>query len=180
MALGSARPLQATDLWKMDEDRSAGVLSERLVNHFIERQRKAKEFNENLADPNFRLPWKQRMSFALRPNGGKREAEYREKTGKRKASLAWALSDTFGWYFWSAGFIKFTGDLAQAFSPLVIRAIISWSAEWEYARETGGQKPNIGRGVGMAIGLLAMMSFASITIHHFFLRKFWAQILDSG
>lgn len=170
MALGSARPLQATDLWKMDEARSAGVLSETLVKHYTERQRKAEEFNQRLADPNFRLPWQQRMSFALWSNGGKREAEYRSKTGKRKASLAWSLSDTFGWYFWSAGFLKFAGDLTQSFSPLVVRAIISWSSDWEAARRNGGPKPDTGRGVGMAIGLLCMLAFYSIATHHFFLR----------
>lgn len=171
MALGSARPLQATDLWKMDDARSAGLLSQKLLTNYMERDRKAKEYNEKLSDPNFRLPWKKRISFALRPSGGKREKEWREKTGKRKASLAWALSDTFGWYFWSAGFIKFVGDLSGAFSPLVVRAIIKWSTEYEYARTLGTPKPSIGRGIGMAIGLFAMLSVYSISAHHFFISK---------
>jgi hypothetical protein len=171
MALGSARPLQATDLWKMDEARSAGVLSERLITHYQARQKAAIEYNERLADPSTPLPWRQRVKFAFVSNREQREKEYREKDGKKVPSLAWALSDTFGLYFWTAGFIKVAGDLTSAFTPLVIRAIITWSAEWEVARRTGAPKPDTGRAVGMAIGLLAMMVFVSICNHHFFLRK---------
>lgn len=171
MALGAARPLQATDLWKMDDDRSAGVLSDRLITHFEERRRKADEYNAKLADPNTPLPFTKRVRFAFAKNRAEKEKEYRTKTGKKEANLAWALSDTFGWYFWSAGLIKFVGDLSSAFTPLVIRALIAWSAQWQAARAVGSPRPDIGRAVGMAIGLFAMMCFASLTIHHFFIRK---------
>ncbi len=171
MALGSARPLQATDLWRLDDARSAGVLSEKLMMNFQRRQQEAKDFNARLADPSSKLPLKQRIKFRFAKNGAQKEKEYREKTGKREASLAWSLSDTFGWYFWLAGLIKVAGDLAASFTPLVIRAIIAWSADWERARRTGGEKPNTGRAVGMAIGLFAMTVFTSVTNHHFFLSK---------
>jgi len=172
MALGSARPLQATDLWRMDDARSAGKLSDDLIMYFEKRQVKAKEYNERLADPSSPLPFKQRVRLAFGGNRAEREKEFRTKTGKQEASLAWALSDTFGLYFWMAGPIKVLGDLASAFTPLLIRSIIKWSAKWQAAKDLGRPTPDVGQAVGMAIGLFLLLVTASITIHHFFLREF--------
>jgi hypothetical protein len=171
MALGSARPLQATDLWRMDDARSAGKLSDDLIMYFEKRQVAAREYNERLADPSTPLPLKQRIRLAFGKNRAEREKEYREKTGKKQASLAWALSDTFGRYFWLGGPIKVLGDLAGAFTPLLIREIIKWSAKWQVAKDRGLPRPDVGHAVGMAIGLFLLLVTASLTIHHFFLRE---------
>lgn len=171
MALGSARPLQATDLWRMDADRSAGKLSDDLIKYFEKRQVKAKEYNERLADPSTPLPFSQRVRLAFGGKRAERENEYRTKTGKKEASLAWALSDTFGMYFWLAGPIKVVGDLASAFTPLLIRAIIKWTTRWQAARDRGLPEPSTGEAAGLAIGLFLLLVTASLTIHHFFLRE---------
>ena len=34
------------------------------------------------------------------------EADWRECAGRKEASLAWALNDTFGWSFWVGGLFK--------------------------------------------------------------------------
>ena len=171
IALGSALPLQPTDLWRMDDDRSAGKLSDDLIRYFEKRQVAAREYNERLADPSSPLPFKQRVRLAFGKNRAEREKEYRTKSGKQVASLAWALSDTFGLYFWLAGPIKVLGDLASAFTPILIREIIKWSSRWQAAKDRGLPAPDVGRAVGMAIGLFLLLLTASITIHHFFLRE---------
>jgi hypothetical protein len=171
MALGSARPLQATDLWRMDDKRSAGLQADRLSEKYHARQQRAIAYNTRLADPKTPLPLVQRTLYPFLPHRERREHDYRTKYGKKKASLAWALSDTFGWYFWSAGLIKVVSDGATSTTPLVMRAIIKWSTQYHAAGRGIGEYPNIGRGVGLAIGLLCMLCFASMGVHHFFVRE---------
>ncbi|WWC90534.1 uncharacterized protein L201_005470 [Kwoniella dendrophila CBS 6074] len=178
MALGSARPLQETDLWKMDEERSAHILSERLLISYAERKRVAAEYNAKLSDPNTPLPLSKRILYPLMPNRAKREKEYREKHGKKQASLALALNDVFGWFFVSAGVIKLFGDVCQAVTPLLIRSLIKWSTQWQIAEATGQPKPAIGRGVGMAIGLLLLLLVSSLSIHHYFVRSMGVGVLS--
>ncbi|ORX38364.1 P-loop containing nucleoside triphosphate hydrolase protein [Kockovaella imperatae] len=170
MALGSARTLQATDLWKMDDARSAAVLSEKFVGHLQDRQVRAAEYNRLLADPKTPLPLRQRIYFSLLPNRKEREHEYRTKTGKRTASIGWALSDTFGAYFWAGGLLKMMADLSQSTTPLTLRAIINWSTKYDHKRKHGGPGPGIGLGIGLAFVILAQLLISSWGIHHFFVR----------
>ncbi|WWC63484.1 uncharacterized protein I303_106087 [Kwoniella dejecticola CBS 10117] len=178
MALGSARPLQETDLWKMDEARSARGLAEKLRTSYAARTKKANEYNARLADPNTPLPFSKRVAYSLMSNREKREKEYREKHGKKHASLALALNDVFGWYFMSAGVIKLFGDVCQAVTPLLIRSLITWSTDWQLAEATGQPKPKIGNGVGMAIGLLLLLLTSSLSIHHYFVRSMGVGVMS--
>ncbi|WWC71394.1 uncharacterized protein I206_105349 [Kwoniella pini CBS 10737] len=178
MALGSARPLQETDLWKMDDARSAKGLAEKLRISYADRTKKANEYNARLSDPNTPLPFSKRMTYPLMPNRQKREKEYREKHGKKHASLALALNDVFGWYFMSAGVIKLFGDVCQAVTPLLIRSLIKWSTNWQLAEVTGQPKPKIGNGVGMAIGLLLLLVTSSLSIHHYFVRSMGVGVMS--
>ena len=171
MALGSARPLQPTDMPKMDAARSAGLLSDQLVANYAARQQKALEYNARLKDLNTPLPFPQRFTYPLLPHREKRENDFRAKRGTKSASLAWSLSDTFGWYFWLGGVIKVFGDTASATTPLVLRALIKWSTQWQAAQSGLADYPSYGKGVGLAIALFLMLCVASATIHHFFVRK---------
>ncbi|WRT68580.1 uncharacterized protein IL334_005558 [Kwoniella shivajii] len=171
MALGSARPLQETDLWKMDDARSAQLQADKLLRYYEARTIAAKEYNTRLADPKTPLPLSRRLIYPLMPNRQKREKAYRETHGKKRASLAMSLLDVFGWYFMSAGVIKLFGDVCSAVTPLLIKALIKFSTNWQLAEATGGAKPKIGNGVGMAIGLLLLLVVASLSIHHYFVRS---------
>lgn len=170
MALGSARPLQPTDMWKMDEARSAERVSRRLVAKFTARQKKAEEYNARLADPANPLPRSRRILYALLPNREKREHDYRTKYGRKTPSLAWALSDTFGLYFWAGGLLKVVGDTSSAVTPLVMRQIIAWIATRDAARRAGLPEPGYGYPIGMSFVLFALLFITSITVHHFFVR----------
>jgi len=77
----------------------------------------------------------------------------------------------------STGLFKVAGDAAQMMSPLLVKALIRFSQEgtpedWYLAdrivyraEQDGTPKPNIGRGIGMAIGLWALVVFQSICQH---------------
>ena len=50
MRLGYSRPLEATDLYKLQDHRASGAIAERIATSFEERQRKAAEYNARLAN----------------------------------------------------------------------------------------------------------------------------------
>ncbi len=56
MTLGYARPLEASDLWKLQDHRSAGVISESILNSFDARRKKADDYNVRLANGEIKPP----------------------------------------------------------------------------------------------------------------------------
>lgn len=178
MALGAARPLEATDMWKLDEKRSAGKQGAELADHYADRKKAADEYNTRLADPSTPLPLLQRLTFPLLPHRQKREHDYRTKNGQRKPSLAMALSDTFGTTFWIAACYKLFADVGTACSPLLIRALIKWSQRYELSQKGIGSKPGYGEGAGYALGLLFLLLASSMGLHHYFARTMAVGVLS--
>lgn len=120
LSLGYARPLEATDLWKLQEGRGAAHVASLITESFTRRLREAEEYNKRLANGEVK-PGLKGVWWSIRGKREEKEREWREKTGKKKASLAWALNDSVKWWFWSAGLLKVVGDTAQVTSPLVVK-----------------------------------------------------------
>ena len=122
MRLGYSRPLETTDLYKLQDDRSSGILAEKIARSFEERQRKAEEYNTRLANgeisPGLKGVW-----WSIRGQRLEREKEWREKTGKQKPSLARAANDSVFWYFWIGGILRLVSDVALITSPLLVKVI---------------------------------------------------------
>jgi len=122
MRLGYSRPLEATDLYKLQDSRSSGVVAEKIIRSFEKRQRKAAEYNSRLADgeisPGIKGIW-----WSIRRQRQEREKEWREKTGKKKASFTLAVNDSVFWFFWSAGILRLISDVALITSPLLVKVI---------------------------------------------------------
>lgn len=177
MALGAARQLAPTDLYKLRPERDASYLSQKLGQAFQKRWEAADAYNILLEKGQVKAPLMKRLkwTFGMGPEKGKttgeKEKDWRERTGRKEPDLAWALSDVFGMYFWSAGLIKVFGDTAQIMTSLVVKAIITFSTEYSVAKSTGAPLPNIGRGIGMCIGLFLLLVTASLCVNHFFLRS---------
>jgi hypothetical protein len=121
MVLGYARPLEASDLWKLQDHRSSEVIAEAILDSFEARRKKADEYNARLANGEIRPPLKLRLISLLRGNREERVKRWREKDGRKKPSLMWAMNDSIKWWFWSGGFLKIIGDTAQITSPLVLK-----------------------------------------------------------
>lgn len=102
--------------------------------------------------------------------------------GKQTIGLAGAISDTFFWQFWGAGMIKIAGDMCQVLSPLVTKALINFSTQSYYANQgyPGFVKPEIGVGVGLAIGLWLMQIVYSLATNQFFARSATTGVLARG
>ena len=124
LGLGYARSPEATDLYKLAPDRGASHISELITESFLRRVQQAEEYNERLANgeigPGIKGVW-----WSITGKRETKEREWREKTGKRKASLVWAMNDSVKWWFWSGGALKVVGDVAQVTSPLVVK--VCWS-----------------------------------------------------
>ncbi|KAJ1301602.1 hypothetical protein OPQ81_008850 [Rhizoctonia solani] len=170
LSLGYARPLEAPDLWKLQDSRSAEVMSSRILENFERRKAKADAYNERLKNgeigPGLRGVW-----WTLRGERAKREQQWREKDGLKKPSLMLAMNDSVKWWFWTGGLCVLISNVAQICSPLLVKAIIRFGQE-SYAKHRAGiPAPPIGRGVGLAIGLFLLQLVSALGIQHGFYRS---------
>lgn len=177
---GYRRPLQATDLWRLDESRESAALADKFLANLDRRQARAEEWNASLdkVDAGWRrLQWDARALWSLpekyetygpRATRAERRAtlerEWREHSGRRQGSLAWALTDTFPSFWWTGPW-KLAGDLSMAFAPLFTKQIIRYAQEVEQAHSLGQPYPAVGRGVGFALGLVALRLFSITCIN---------------
>ena len=175
----------------MDSSREAEFLSGVLDRSWDRRVKEAEEWNKKLLDGEIHPSLFRKMGWVAKAIGKKTEGlirkktsepgkenermslsawynamdhEWRTKTGLREANLAWALNDTFGLHFWLGGLFKVVGDTSQLMGPLLVKAIINFGKE-SFAEKQDGRKPNIGRGVGMAIGLFCLTICTSVCQH---------------
>jgi hypothetical protein len=120
LSLGFARPLEAPDLYKLQEGRGASLIASAIEKSYDTRRTKAAEYNERLAKgeigPGLKGLW-----WSIRGVRAEREKQWREKDGKRRASLVLAMNDSVFWWFWSGGILKVISDTAQITSPLVVK-----------------------------------------------------------
>jgi hypothetical protein len=106
-------------------DRGASHISDLITDSFLRRVQRAEEYNERLANgeigPGIKGVW-----WSITGKREAKEKQWREKTGKKKASLVWAMNDSVKWWFWSGGMLKVVGDVAQVTSPLVVKVCWLW------------------------------------------------------
>lgn len=76
--LGYARPLETTDLWKMDETRMSHVYADRILASFDRRQKAADAYNTRLANGEIG-PGMKGLWWSLRGTRAEREKQWREK-----------------------------------------------------------------------------------------------------
>ncbi|KAJ7513244.1 ABC protein [Mycena galericulata] len=178
MVLGYQRTLQATDLWKMGPEQEAGYLSEKLDAAWARRVAAAEDWNARLDRGDVGPGWLKRVAWALPGrDGAALEKAWREKDGRREASLAWALNDVLGHMFWRGGVFKVISDTSQLMGPLLVKALINFAQARSQAKASGEKPASIGNGVGMAIGLFCVIVLASICQHQFFFRSMITGVL---
>ncbi|KAL0575903.1 hypothetical protein V5O48_006076 [Marasmius crinis-equi] len=180
LRLGYRRPLEATDLYKLTDDRSARYIGDQILASWERRQKEAEEYNERLANGEISPGWWKKVRWTLSGSRAEKEKNWREKDGKKTPSLAFAMNDSVKWWFWSGGMLKVLGDTAQITTPLLVKAIINFATDSYRGHLTGGPVPGIGKGIGLAIGLLALNVFGSLCLHHFFYRATSTGVLIRG
>lgn len=99
----------------MDDSRSSEILSSKFDESWARRKRYAETWNANLAkglvEPGrFRqVLWFFRSISAGKGYHTRRkelEKRWREVEGRKEASIALALNDALGWFFWTGGMFK--------------------------------------------------------------------------
>ncbi|OBZ72495.1 Oligomycin resistance ATP-dependent permease YOR1 [Grifola frondosa] len=181
LKLGYARPLEASDLYKLQDHRSSAVIADKILASFKSRSEKAAAYNARLASGEIKLGWRA-LWWSIRGNRVEREKRWRDHDGRQRASLVLAMNDSVKWWFWSAGLLKLIADVATVLSPLLVKALINFATESYSAHRAGqlGDIPPVGKGVGIAIGLLAIQTLSSLCTHHFFYRATSTGVLLRG
>lgn len=182
LRLGYARPLEATDLYRLQESRSAKVIADKITKSFKERVEAADSYNDRLRNGKFSPGQLRSLWWFCKGNRKERERRWREKDGQKKASLVLSLNDSVLWWFWSAGALKVISDSAQMCTPLLVKAIINFSGE-AFASRHGGSassNPPVGKGIGLAVGLLLLQTLSFLCQSHFFQRSAAVGVLLRG
>ncbi|KAF9490797.1 ABC protein [Pleurotus eryngii] len=186
MVLGYQRTLQASDLWKMDDSRLSGNISDRLDAAWARRVEEANTWNKGIACGDIHPSLIRRLTWVLRslPKGTRYSQHkasllerWRKADGLKQPSLAWALNDTLGNLFWIGGAFKVFGDTTQLMGPLLVKAIINFGKARSAREAAGAEPPNIGQGIAMAIGLFCIVIVTSICQHQFFWRSMTTGVL---
>lgn len=120
LSLGYARPLEASDLYRLPDHRSAKIIGDKITASFDARVKKANEYNARLANGEISAGWRV-IWWSLRGNRAQREKLWREKDGRRRASLVLAMNDSIAYWFWSAGFLKLVADVSTILTPLLVK-----------------------------------------------------------
>jgi hypothetical protein len=120
LGLGYARRLEVTDLYKLQSERGAAHIADKITESFAHRMKIANEYNEKLANgeikPGLKVLW-----WTILGSREAKEKKWREETGRKKPSIVLAMNDSIKWWFWSASLFKIVGDTAQVTTPLVIK-----------------------------------------------------------
>ncbi|KAF8150782.1 ABC transporter [Crassisporium funariophilum] len=170
LSLGYARPLEAPDLWRLQPERGAAHIADHITASFERRVREAAEYNARLGRGEVRVGVRG-VWWSVRGGREGREREWRERGGRRRASLVWAMNDSVKWWFWSGGILKVVGDTAQVTSPLVVKAIINFASESYTSHRLSTPTPPIGKGIALTFVLFLLQLIASLCTHHFFYRS---------
>jgi ATP-binding cassette subfamily C (CFTR/MRP) protein 1 len=181
----------------MDPTRESRVLSAKLDASWARRVKEAESWNLRLLNGEIQPGLLRRTIWALRGKEAKKVAEkkWREVEGRKEASLAWALNDTFGLDFWLGGLYKVCifastvvgltraemtqvlGDTSQLMGPLLVKAIINFGKAHALAHAKGTTPPPVARGVVLAIGTFLVTVTASVCQHQFFWRSMTTGVL---
>lgn len=121
--LGFARPLEASDLWKLQDDRTAQHIARLIDESYQRRALVAREYNERLERGEINSLFFRSIWWSIRGNRAEKLTEWKKKA-KKSPSLVWAINDSVKWWFWTGGLLKVVGDVAQVTSPLVVKVSV--------------------------------------------------------
>ena len=95
--------------------------------------------------------------------------ERRVKRGDRYP-LLWAMHQTFFFEFWLGGMCQLMSSILQVIAPFTLRFLISFANDAYRAQQSNTRAPNIGKGIGLVIGITIMQMLQSLGTNHFIYR----------
>ncbi|KDN49338.1 hypothetical protein RSAG8_02040, partial [Rhizoctonia solani AG-8 WAC10335] len=177
LSQGYSRPLQASDMYQLGESRAAHVYSSRLQDAFERRRTALEDFKSRVEKHQAHPPSWRRFLWKLTGSQTRKEEQWRLMIAKSQPSLASALNDTVFWWFWIGGLYKGLADAGMICSPLLVKALINFASQSYAAHLAGTSTPSIGKGLGLAFGLLALQWLIMLLNVHAFHRSFTTGVL---
>ncbi|KAJ1310438.1 hypothetical protein OPQ81_007171 [Rhizoctonia solani] len=177
LSQGYSRPLQATDMYNLGESRGAHLYSSRLQDAFERRRAAVEDFKTRVENNQAHPPSWRRLLWRLSGSQTRKEEQWRRTMAKSQPSLAGALNDTVFWWFWIGGFYKGLADAGTICSPMLVKALINFASQSYAAHLAGSSAPSIGKGLGLAFGLLALQWLIMFLNVHAFHRSFTTGVL---
>ena len=115
--------------------------------------------------------WRVNPNRASDPLMDKMMTSFRRRVARgERHPLVWALYDTCRPEFLLGGACAMFSSLFQVFSPFATRYLIQFATDAYYADKNGTPGPDIGHGVGLAIGITFMQICQSTATNHFIYR----------
>ncbi|KAF6757182.1 ABC protein [Ephemerocybe angulata] len=179
VTLGNERSLEVSDLWKVDDQRSAEYLSTHLDAAWERRRQEALSIaTGDTAPSRSRRIWWNVRTLATSDTQEGLEQRWRSEAGSAPPSLPGALNEVVGSFFWIGGLCKVFADICQMMGPVFIKAIINFAKERSKAQERAEEGPRLLKGIALAIGLLLLTISTSLAHHQFFWRSIVAGTLS--
>ncbi|KUI71771.1 Oligomycin resistance ATP-dependent permease YOR1 [Cytospora mali] len=96
------------------------------------------------------------------------DASFKRRVAQgQKYPLLWALHEIYAFEFWVGGMCQLSSTIMQVMSPFTLRYLIQFATDAYLAQTTGSPAPNIGRGLGLVIGVTGMQILQSLGTNHF-------------
>lgn len=154
LTAGYTRPMEKDDLYLLQPHRCSEHLGSQLLAALEKRRKQRQDYveaNPNKIDKPAKIP-----------------------------PLMWAMNDIVFRYFWIGGLLKLLADVGTITSPLLVRALINFGRDSYNLRGDRDQAPNLGSGVGLAIGLFLVQALCVFLNVHAFNRGFGTGIILRG
>ncbi|KAM7188324.1 P-loop containing nucleoside triphosphate hydrolase protein [Naviculisporaceae sp. PSN 640] len=108
---------------------------------------------------------------AVEPLTDKMRASFKRRVANGdKYPLLWAVHETFFFEFWLGGACQLSSSIMQVISPFTLRFLIQFATDAWIANNTGGPPPDIGRGIGLVLGVTALQIVQSLGTNQFIYR----------
>lgn len=176
IALGYSRPYSKEEIYLLPESSDSLLFGEMLERYLARYQREIKEEEEAAAS----------AASSQNQNEKKKNRKKKKKWFRPNFlnSPSWrltrAINSTIFTWFWIGGLIKLLADSATICSPLLLRAIVQFLTKSEKNRKAGNPEPSLGEGMGLSIGLGALLAFGVMANVHGFYRGYTSGILIRG
>lgn len=121
MAIGYARPLEKSDLYKLPSSRDSAKYAKRVEDAFEKRRLRANEINDLIDRNELEAPVRLRILWSATGDATRKREEWLRKLPRAEPSLALALNDSIFWWLWIGGILKLIADVGTVMVPLLIR-----------------------------------------------------------
>ncbi|EAU31453.1 hypothetical protein ATEG_08280 [Aspergillus terreus NIH2624] len=116
--------------------------------------------------------WLVNPDRAVVPLSGKLRESFQQRVAQnKKHPLLGAIHDTFRREIWLGGICRLVSDVLLIFAPFTLRYLIAFAQDAWNAHHNGEPVPNIGKGVGLVLGILGMQILQSLGDTHFLYRS---------